>query len=58
MLGKKNLVCSKCFDIVEESLEKYQDFITSQFVTEEQQHFINDSYTQLKHRLINFGYKV
>jgi hypothetical protein len=26
-LGKKELVCSECFDILEESLAKYRDFI-------------------------------
>jgi hypothetical protein len=27
--GKKELVCSKCFDVLEESMEKYRDFILS-----------------------------
>ena len=27
VLGKKELVCSKCFDILEESIEKYRNFV-------------------------------
>jgi len=30
-LGRKNPVCSKCYDIVEESLEKYCNFILSEY---------------------------
>jgi len=30
-LGKKELVCSKCFDNVEESMDKYRNFILSGF---------------------------
>ena len=31
VLGKKEVVCSKCFKSVECSLEKYRNFILSEF---------------------------
>ena len=31
VLGKKEVVCSKCFDVLTESLKKYRDFILKEF---------------------------
>ena len=36
VLGKKELVCSKCFNTVDENIENYHNFILSQFKQDEQ----------------------
>jgi hypothetical protein len=33
--GKKELVCSKCFDLIKESMENYRNFILREFKQDE-----------------------
>jgi hypothetical protein len=52
-LGKKKLVCSKCFDTLEESIENYSKFISGYFKQEEQISDLNNSNIKLKfHKLV------
>jgi len=51
VLGKKELVCSKCFDELEESLEKYQNFITNYLKENQEQHFISKLNFKLRDKM-------
>jgi hypothetical protein len=42
-LGDKSFVCSKCFDIIAESMEKYRNFILSEMKPEELESNVNIS---------------
>jgi hypothetical protein len=48
VLGKKELVCSTCFDIVDESMEKYCNFILSEFKQDEQERNVINSNIKLR----------
>ena len=51
VLGKKELVCSKCFDILEESMEKYRDFILSNLEQGIEIKIDNNSIIKFKHMM-------
>ena len=48
VLGKKELVCSSCFDIVDESIENYHNFILSEFKQDEQERNVVNSNIKLR----------
>jgi hypothetical protein len=53
-LGKKIFVCSKCYDLIEESMEKYRDFILKEFNDKKKKKKINKySYKIKKKQLID-----
>jgi len=47
-LGKKVIVCLKCFDQIEESMENYQNFIIREFKNERQRKIIDIKDIKLK----------
>jgi hypothetical protein len=47
-LGYNTLVCSKCFDIVAESMKKYRRFILSEMKQEELKSIVNITDIKLK----------
>ena len=47
-IGEKAIVCSKCFDRIEESMEKYCDFILSESIDKEQEQSWNIASIKLK----------
>jgi hypothetical protein len=53
VLGKKEVVCSKCFKSVECSLEKYRNFILSEFKYKKSKRHIEKKDSELK---TNFTY--
>ena len=57
-LGKTEVVCSECFDFVEESMKKYRNFILSQFKQDEEKHVFNNSIIKLRQMVHHFGHKM
>jgi hypothetical protein len=48
-LGKTEFVCSECFDILEESLEKYRNFILKELKQGREIKINNNSTIKLRH---------
>ena len=56
--GKKELVCSKCFNFIEESMEKYRNFILNQFKQDEEKYIFRNSVIKLKQMVHHFGHNL
>ena len=57
-LGKNGLVCSECFDFIEESMEQYRNFVLRQFKQDEEKHVFNNSIIKLRQMVHHFGHKM
>jgi hypothetical protein len=53
ILGKNKIVCSNCYNILEESLNNYRDFILKNYENEEK-NIINNKKIKIKHMIHNY----
>ena len=57
-IGKKEFICSDCFDFVEESMESYSNFILSHVKQYEERHFVSNSIISFRKMVHHFGHKM
>jgi hypothetical protein len=58
VLGKTELVCSECFDSIEESMDNYRNSILNQLKQNKEKHVFNNSIIKLRQMVHNIGHKM